>query len=461
MKSNIPTSKIEALAKSIKGKLIKPGDNNYDEARSLYNAMIDKRPALIVQCADTTDVQAAIQFSKEHQLRLAVRGGGHNGAGFGSVDDGLVIDLSPMKAIHVDTKNQTVLVQSGCTLAEIDKATHPFGLAIPTGVFSTTGIGGLALGGGLGYLTRQHGFTIDNLLEASVVLADGTTAKASEFENPDLFWAIRGGGGNFGIVTSFLFKAHPVSTIYGGPMLWPLEDAEQILGWFDRFIDTAPTQLSGFFALMTVPPGAPFPEDLQGKRVCAIVWCCNCSEERATAVFDSIRQYRKPALDWTGPMPFPALQGMFDPTLPKGLQWYWKGDFVTRLDNKVIADAVQQIKDAPTWQSLLHLYPVNGRAATIPPDATAWHYRKSKYAVVIAGVSEKPEDKDIITAWTKNYASILQPSSDGGGYVNFMMNEGNNTVERIYAGNLKRLSSIKAKFDPANLFSINQNIQPA
>jgi hypothetical protein len=461
MKSSIPTSKIDALAKKIEGHLIQPGDSNYDEVRSLYNGMIDKRPALIVQCTGATDIQHAIGFARQWKLKLAVRGGGHNGAGFGSCDDGLVIDLSRMKDIQVDAEGHTVRVEGGCTLAEIDNATHPFGMAVPAGVFSTTGIGGLTLGGGLGYLTRQYGFTIDNLLEATMVLADGSVVKASDTENRDLFWAIRGGGGNFGIVTSFLFKMQPVSTIFGGPMFWDIEDTIPMLEWFHRFVDSAATDLGGFFALMTVPPGPPFPEALRGKRVCAIVWCCNSTEEKANTVFDSVRQQRQPLLDWTGPMPFPALQTLFDAALPKGLQWYWKGDFITRMDNKAITDAIQQIKEAPTWQSFLHLYPVNGYPATIPVDATAWNYRQSRYSAVMAGVSENPDDKELITTWAKNYASALQRCSDGGGYVNFMMNEGEDTVKRIYGGNFKKLAAIKSKYDPTNLFSVNQNIQPA
>ena len=294
----------------------------------VYNGMIDRRPGLIARCADVADVIAGVNFARENDLLLAVRGGGHNGAGLAVCDEGLVLDLSQMNGIRVDPATQTVQVEGGCTWAEVDHASHAFGLAVPSGVFSSTGVGGLTLGGGHGYLTRKYGLTIDNLLAADMVLADGSFITVSAEQNADLFWAIRGGGGNFGVVTSFLFKAHPVSMVYAGPMLWHLDQAAEAMAWYRDFMAQAPDDLYGFFAFMVVPPGPPFPEHLHHKTMCGIVWCYAGDLAEAEATFAPIRDFGPPALDLAGPMPFPILQSMFDDLLPPGLQWYWKGDFV-------------------------------------------------------------------------------------------------------------------------------------
>ena len=453
---------VDALATQMRGALIRPSDPGYDAARAVYNAMIDRRPALIARCADVADVIAAVNFARAQGLLLAVRGGGHNGAGLGICDDGLVIDLAGLKGIRVDPEARTVRVGGGCTLGEVDHATHAFGLAIPSGIISTTGVGGITLGGGLGHLTRACGLAIDSVLEADVVLADGRFVTASATQHPDLFWALRGGGGNFGVVTSFLFRAHSVSTVYAGPMLWHLDRAAEVLRWYRDFLPTAPETLNGFFAFLGVPPGPPFPEELWGKTMCGVVWCYTGDLDGVAAVFDLIRaRFGPPALDWVGPLPHPALQSMFDGIYPPGDQWYWKADFINEIPEEAIALHLAHGSRLPTGKCTMHLYPIDGAAGRVPSDATAWGYRDTTWAEVIVGVSPDPADKEAITAWARDYWAALHPYSAGGAYVNFMMEEGNERVQATYRHNYERLRAVKGTYDPDNLFRVNQNIPPA
>lgn len=457
-------AKVQALAAAMRGDVIQPGDPAYDEARKVYNAMIDRRPRVIARCADAGDVKTAISFAQDNDLAIAVRGGGHHGAGLSVCDGGLVIDLSPMRGVRVDPARRTALVLAGSQLGDVDHATHAFGLATPSGIISTTGVGGITLGGGLGHLTRKCGLAIDNLIEADVVLADGSFVTANEKEHPDLFWAIRGGGGNFGVVTSFLFRLHPISTVYAGPMLWPLEKATEVLQWYREFLPAAPDDLNGFFAFLVVPPAPPFPEGLHNKPMCGIVWTYTGSLDKADGVFAPIRrQFGAPALDWVGPLPHPALQSMFDALYPPGDQWYWKADFVRELPDAAIARHVEFGANLPTWKSTMHLYPIDGAASQVPRDATAWNYRDAKWNEVIVGVSPDPADKDRITNWARAYWSALHPYSAGGAYVNMMMDatdEGQERVRAAYGANYERLARIKAQYDPTNLFRMNQNIKP-
>jgi FAD/FMN-containing dehydrogenase len=452
---------LQTLRAGFRGALIGPDDAGYDTARTVYNAMIDRRPALIARCASVADVITAVNFAREQDILVAVRSGGHNGAGLGICDDGLVIDLSPMKGIRVNPEDRTVRVDGGCTLGDVDHATHAFGLAIPSGIISTTGVGGITLGGGLGHLTRTCGLSIDNLLEVDMVLADGSFVTASAERRPDLFWAVRGGGGNFGIVTSFLFRAHPIGTVYAGPMLWYPEKAAEVLRWYRDFMPSAPEEFNGFFAFLGVPPGPPFPEHLWGKTMCGVVWCYTGPLEEADAALAPIRAlFGPPALDWVGPLPEPALQGMFDGIYPPGDQWYWKADFVNELSDEAIALHVQYGTALPTGKSTMHLYPIDGAAARVGKDATAWGYRDAKWAEVIVGVSPDPADNERMIAWAREYWNALHPYSAGGAYVNMMMDEGTERVQASYRGNYNRLVAAKAKYDPTNLFRVNQNIAP-
>jgi FAD/FMN-containing dehydrogenase len=440
--------------------LIEPGSAKYDAARAVYNGMISRQPRLIARCTDNVDVAAAVNFGRDCDLLIAVRSGGHNAAGLGVCDDGLVIDLSPIRYTQVEPSTGTVRVGGGTTWGDVDHATHEFGLAVPSGIISTTGVGGLTLGGGLGHLTRQHGLTIDSLLSAVLVLADGNFVTASHRENPDLFWAIRGGGGNFGVVTSFQFQGRPVHTEYAGPMLWELEQAPEVMRWYREFIAQAPEDIGGFFAFMTVPPGPPFPEPLHNKKMCGVIWCYTGAMTDAERRFKAIRAFLAPALDLVGPIPHPALQSMFDPIYPAGLQWYWKADFVNQLSDDAINLHMKFAAALPTWQSSMHLYPVNGAASRIDKNETAWSYRDATWSMVIVGVDPKPENKSAIVAWAKDYWQALHPYSAGGAYVNFMMDEGEDRVKATYRAHYDRLAEVKTKYDPDNLFRVNQNVAP-
>jgi FAD/FMN-containing dehydrogenase len=456
----LPEPAVQEFKSRLRGELIRPGDAAYAAARKVYNGMIDKRPALIARCANAADVIAAVNFAHDHNLTLAVRGGGHHGAGLCSCDDGLVIDLAGMRGVRVDPATRTARAEGGCLLGDVDHATHAFGLATPFGIMSTTGVGGLTLGGGLGHLTRTCGLSIDNLLEADVVLADGRLVTASEREHADLFWALRGGGGNFGVVTSFLFKLHPVGTVYGGPMLWPIEQATEIMRWYRDFIVRAPEELNGFFAFLNVPPGPPFPEAWHAKNVCGIVWCCTAPTEQAEELFRPIRQRFPPAIDFVGSLPYDGLQSMFDALYPPGLQWYWRADFVNELSDAAIGRHLEYGAHLPTLLSTMHLYPINGAVHRVGKNDTAFSYRNSTWGSVIAGIDPDPANATKIKDWTVAYWEALHPYSAGGAYVNMMMDEGQERVQASYRDNYARLVEVKQRYDPTNLFHVNQNIKP-
>jgi FAD/FMN-containing dehydrogenase len=457
---SVSAEQIDQFHAGMRGNVIGREDTGYDDARALYNAMIDKRPFVIAQCNDAADVISAVNFGRENGLEVAIRGGGHNGAGLGSCDGGLVIDLSQMRGVRVDPAQATVRVEGGCTWADVDHATHPFGLAVPTGFISTTGVGGLTLGGGLGYLTRRFGLTIDNLLGVDMVLADGRFVTASEEENADLFWAVRGGGGNFGVVTSFLFRGNPVRTVYGGPMFWPLSEAGEVLRFWQDLILTGREELNGWFGFHTVPPVPMFPEEHHLKKMAAICWCFTGDLNKAEEVFQPIRAVGTPAMDFAGPIPFPALQSMFDGLYPPGLQWYWNADFFQELSDDVIDLHLAHAAELPTVHSTMHLYPINGAAHKVGTGDTAWSYRDANFAQVIVGVSPEPADNERMIQWSKAYWQALHPYSAGGAYVNMMMDEGQERVEAAYRENYSRLAEIKGKYDPHNLFRTNQNIKP-
>jgi len=444
-----------------KGQLIGPEDANYDEARKIYNAMIDKRPALIARCADPDDIAKAVGFARDHGLLLAIRGGGHNGAGLGTVDDGVVIDLSLLKDIQVDPDARTVRVGGGCTWGEVDAATNEHGLATPSGIISTTGVGGLTLGGGLGHLTRKCGLAIDNLLEADLVLASGERVRASADENPDLYWAIRGGGGNFGVVTSFLFRLHEVDTVVGGPTFWPIEDTAEVLAAYREFLPSAPRELNGFFAVTTVPPAEPFPQELHLRKVCGIVWCYVGDEKDAAEVMAPLMDAApEPLMHGVQPMPFPALQSAFDGLYPAGDQWYWRADFVKEIPDEALQIHAKFGAEMPTMQSTMHMYPIDGAAHDVDAADTPWSYRDAVWGSVFAGVDPDPANAGDIRKWSVDYNEALRPHSAGGAYVNMMMEEGQERIRDSYRDNYDRLAAIKATYDPENLFRVNQNIEP-
>ena len=451
----------QELGTELEGVLIGTDDSGYDEACALFNAMIDKRPALIARCVSGDDVARVIAFSRAHDLPLAVRGGGHNGGGLGSVDDGVVADLSPLRSISVDADTSTVRVGGGCTWGEVDSATQEHGLAVPCGVISTTGVGGLTLGGGMGHLTRAYGLTIDNLLAAEVVLADGAQVTASADENPELFWALRGGGGNFGVVTEFMFQAHPVSDVVGGPTFWPIEETDEVLAAYREFLPTLDRNATGFFAFHTVPPGPPFPEEIHLRKVCGIVWCIVGSDEEAEQVMAPMHAIGNPLMKGAGRVPLAGLNSAFDGLYGPGDQWYWRADFVNEIPDESATANAEWAEKMPTWKCGSHIYPIDGAAHDVGPDETPWAYRDVRWSQVIIGVDPEPAGATALRDWTVGYWEAVHPYSAGGAYVNFMMDEGGDRVKASYGGNYDRLARAKATYDPDNVFRVNQNILPA
>jgi FAD/FMN-containing dehydrogenase len=451
---------LSRLCATFRGSVITPASSEYEVARKVYNGMIDRYPDVIARCANVADVRTALQFAQEEGFKVAVRGGGHNGAGLAVCDHGFVIDLSLLNGVRVDPAANTVRAEGGCTQGDVNHVAHSFGLAVPFGVISTTGIAGLTLGGGTGYLTRKYGLSLDNLLEADMVLADGRFVTASEQQHSDLFWAIRGGGGNFGIVTSFLYRGQPVDQVFGGPMLWEMEHAREVMQWYREISLNLPEEMYGFFAFLKVPPGPPFPEELHQKTMCGIVWAYSGPLDKVEEAFRPVRAFRAPKFEYMGPMPYPVLQGMFDAVYPPGLQWYWRGDFLAEIPDEAIEEHLKFGEQLPTLLSTMHFYPVDGAAGRVDRHATAFSYRDAKWSMVIVGVDPDPANAEKITNWTKQYCETLHPYSLGGAYVNFMMEEGVDRIKATYRDNYARLVEIKRKYDPQNVFRVNQNISP-
>ena len=455
------TTTTPALA-GFQGRLVGTQDIDYDDARAVYNAMIDKRPGIIARPATLDDIAKVIALARDEDLPLAIRGGGHNGAGLGTCDDGIVIDMSMFKDIQVDPVARTVRVGGGSTWGEVDRETGKYGLATPSGIISTTGVGGLTLGGGLGHLTRRFGLAIDNLLEAEVVLADGSVVRANRDEHPDLFWALRGGGGNFGVVTSFLFRLHEVGTIFGGPTFWPVEQSAEVMSAYREFLPNAPRELNGFFAFHTVPPGPPFPEEIHLREVCGVVWCHVGSEEDATrAMAPLLDAVPEPLMHGVGSMPHADLQSAFDALYPRGEQWYWRADFVREIPDEAVALHARFGAEMPTMKSTMHMYPIDGAAHDVDVSDTAWGYRDARWSTVYAGVDPDPANVAAIRRWSVDYSDALRPYTAGGGYVNMMMEEGRERVRAAYGPNYDRLAQVKATYDADNTFRVNQNIEPA
>ncbi len=456
---------LEELRPLLRGTLTTPADPEYDALRAVYNAMIDRRPAVIAQCRDAADVVACVRFAEAHRLEVAVRGGGHNAGGLGVADGALVVDLGQMRSVAVEPENGTVRVDGGCVWADVDHATVPFGLATPSGFIASTGVGGLTLGGGIGYLTRRYGLTVDNLVSADVVLADGRLVVADESHHSDLFWGLRGGGGNFGVVTSFTFRCHPIGengVIIGGPVLYDIADTTEVMRWYRELLPSLPEELNGWISLLTIPPAPPFPEELWGRKACGIVWCYTGPHDRADEVLAPVREFGSPLVVGLHEMPFTMLQSAFDGLYPAGLQWYWRADFCEQITDAAVDVHVEHGNRLPTGHSTMHMYPIDGAASRVDEDATAFAYRSGGWACVIVGVDPDPANAQLITDWAKSYWDDLHPHSAGGAYVNFLMDdEGVDRVRASYKGNHDRLTRVKRAYDPDNVFHINQNILPA
>jgi len=454
------TVTVQGLREQVRGQTITPDDADYEVARRVYNAMIDRRPNVVVRCEGAGDVVAAVDYARENELAVAVRGGSHSVPGFGTADDAVVIDLSPMQAVEVDPARRTARAQGGATWGAFNDATHPHGLATTGGIISTTGVGGLTLGGGIGYLSRGCGLSCDNLIAAEVVTADGRVVAATEHENEDLFWALRGGGGNFGVVTAFEYSLHPVREIYGGPMFFELDAAGDVLRFYREFIQDAPEHLGGFPAWQIAPPLPFIPEDRHGEPFIAFVACWSGPLEEGEAALKPLRDVAPVVAEHVGPMPYPALNSAFDALVPPGLQHYWKANFVKELTDDAIAAHLEHGPKIPTVNSTVHIYPINGACHRVAPDATAFAYRDATYATVIAGMWPDPAENEANTQWVRDFYDATAPHSEPGGYVNFMAGDDQERIRDNYRGNYDRLVEVKRKYDPGNLFHHNQNIRP-
>jgi FAD/FMN-containing dehydrogenase len=452
---------IDDLRAECRGQVITKDDPDYEVARRVYNGMIDRRPQVVVRAVNVRDVMAAVGFARDGSLDLSVRGGSHSVPGFGTNDGGVAIDLSRMKGIRVDSAARTARAEGGCTWGDLYHATYAFGLTTTGGIISTTGIGGLTLGGGIGHLSRGFGLSVDNLVSADVVTADGRFLVASEKENQDLFWALRGGGGNFGVVTSFEYRLHPVKDVFVGVVFFELKAVKAVLEFYRDYIAKASEQMGAFFAFQIAPPLPFIPEKRHGETFCAIVACWAGPLDQGERSLEPIRKAGPVAAELVTPMPFPALNSAFDGLVPAGLQHYWKTAFAPEITDGAIAAHVAHGPKVPVVNSTVHVYPINGACNRVKPDATAFVNRDARFATVIAGMWPEARDNAKNTAWVKDYYAALAPHSMPGGYVNFMAGDDQDKVRDSYKGNYQRLASIKKKYDPKNLFHMNQNIKPA
>jgi FAD/FMN-containing dehydrogenase len=452
-----------AFARALHGRLVRPEDAGYDSARKVWNGLIDRRPAMIAQCADEADVVAAVNFAREQKLLVAVRGGGHNVAGFGTCDGGIVIDLSGMKGITVDLKARTARAQGGLTWGELDAATQAHGLATTGGLVTTTGIGGFTLGGGIGWLMRKHGLTIDNLLEVEMVTADGGRLTASAKERPDLFWAVRGGGGNFGVVTAFTYRLHPVGpNVYGGAAFYPIAQARDLLRFYRDWVRTLPDELTTLVVFLTAPPFPFIPQPLHGTPMIAVALCYAGPVDKGESVVKPLRDFAAPAVDVVGPMPYVALQGMFDPGAPKGVLSYWKTEYLKELSDQAVDTLVAHAGKMGAPFSQLHIHHVEGAVSRVSADSTAFGRRDAPFILNAIGMCMDPAQTDSQIAWARAVAQAVQPYGTGAQYINFLGDEGETRVKAAYGEEkYARLARLKKQYDPTNLFRLNQNIRPA
>jgi FAD/FMN-containing dehydrogenase len=451
---------VDQLREQVRGDVIAPDDEAYEEARKVYNGMIDRRPAVVVRPVNAGDVIAAVNFARESGIDLAIRGGSHGVPGFGTCDGGVVVDLSRMKGVRVDPARRSARAEGGATWGDVNAATHAFGLATTGGIVSTTGVGGLTLGGGIGYLARGLGLSCDNLISADVVTADGKFLVSTENVNADLFWALRGGGGNFGVVTSFEFKLEPVKDVYGGPMFFELEDAGDVIRFYRDFIVDAPEQFGGFPAFQIAPPLPFIPEDRHGETFLAFVACWAGPLDEGEAALKPIHDVAPVVAEHVGPMPYPALNAAFDALYPPGLQHYWKANFVRELTDDAIEAHLAHGPKVPVVNSTVHIYSINGACHRVAPDATAFAYRDATFATVIAGMWPDPTANEATIKWVRDYYDATAPLSEEGGYINFMAQDDQSRIKANYKGNYDRLVDVKRTYDPDNVFHLNQNIKP-
>jgi FAD/FMN-containing dehydrogenase len=451
---------VSALREQVRGPVVSADDPGYDAARAVWNGMFDKRPLAVVRAEQVADVMAAVDFARDRSLELSVRGGGHSAPGFGTNDGGVVIDLSLMRTVHVDPWARTSRAGGGATWGDFNYATHAFGLATTGGIVSTTGVAGLTLGGGIGYLTRGYGLSADNLLSVDVVTADGQYRRASKDENADLFWGLRGGGGNFGVATSLEFQLHPVNDVYVGIFFYELDQAANLLRFFREFITDAAETYGAFPAFQVAPPLPFLPEDRHGDTFCAAIvnWTGPLEEgEKAMAPF---RDLAPRVGEMVGPMPYPALNAAFDGLFPKGMRSYWKGAYVKELTDAAIEQHLIHGPKVPGASATMHLYPVNGAAGRVASDETAFAYRDATFAPVFVAAWQDPAEDQERIKWVRDYYEAIAPHSEPGGYINFMSGDDQGRIQDNYRDNYNRLVEVKRAYDPDNLFHDNQNIKP-
>jgi FAD/FMN-containing dehydrogenase len=442
------------LTEGFSGQVLAPEDSGYNEARKIHNGLIDKRPALIAQCLNTADVTDAVNTARDANLEIPIRGGGHNVAGKAVTEGGLMIDLAPMKGIHVDPARRSVRAQAGVTISELDRTTALFGLATPSGVVSSTGIAGLTLGGGLGWLMGRYGLAIDNLRSAEVVLASGDLATASDHDNPDLFWALRGGGGNFGVVTSFELRAHPVVSVLSGPVLHSLEAAQQLLSFYREFCAELPDELGTQAAFIHAPDGS-------GAKLCAVAIChCAADANRADNDVRALRSFGSPVADMIQRVPYPMANTGVDWLFNPGTRNYWKSAFFTKLSDAAIAILIEAFQQAPTEQCALVIEDFHGAVTRIEPTATAYPHREPGHNLLLISQWTDPADTDCCIAWARSTFEALAPHMADRSYTNYLPADDYHRVRQAYGVNYQRLVELKRRYDPNNLFHLNQNIDP-
>lgn len=461
MTRTLDQAAVNSLKNKLKGQIVLPKDSDYDEVRKIWNAMIDRRPAIIIRCASADDVAPAIAFARESGLELSIRGVGHNIAGNSVVQDGVMIDFSLMKNVRVDPEKKRAYVDPGATLHDFDEAVQAHGLATPVGINSTTGIAGLTVGGGFGWLTRKYGMTVDNLLSAEVVTADGKKVKASENEHPDLFWAIRGGGGNFGVVTQFEFKLHKVGPeILAGLIVFPFEQATQVLNKYREFVKTAPEELAVWVVLRQAPPLPFLPADVHGKEVVVLPIFYAGDPAAGQKLIEPIRAFAKPHGEHIGSMPYTQWQQAFDPLLTAGARNYWKSHNFTELNDASLEAVLEYVRKLPTSQCEIFIGLISGAANRVPADAMAYGQRDARFVLNVHARWDEAKDDEKCIDWARSFFRASAPYASGGAYVNFMTEDEGERVAAAYGSNYQRLAQIKAKYDPENVFHLNQNIKP-
>ena len=453
---------IDEFKSKVRGEVLVPTDPGFEAARRIWNAMVDRRPAMIVRCAGVADVMHSVALARELDLLVSVRGGGHNIAGNAVCDGGLMIDLSAMRSVRVNPKTRRAYVEPGATLRDFDHEAQAFGLATPLGINSTTGVAGLTLGGGFGWLTRKHGLSVDNLVAAEVITAEGERVAASEEDHPDLFWAIRGGGGNFGVVTLFEFQLHPVGPeVLSGLIVFPFEGAKTVLTRYRDFVDKMPDDLNVWVVLRQAPPLPFLPKDVHGKEIVVLAVFYAGKIEEGKQLIEPLRSFGKPHGEHIGPQLYRAWQQTFDPLLTPGARNYWKSHNFTKLSDGALDAMIAYAGKLPSPHCEIFLGLLGGQASRVRPDATAYSHRDVKFVMNVHGRWEKPDEDKRCIAWSREFFKAAAPYATGGVYVNFLTEEESDRVAAAYGTSYERLVQVKKKYDPSNLFRMNQNIAPS